>query len=79
MHLDPLSCCQVVSRQMVARGQGGSIVNVSSVASLRGLPDHAAYCASKAAVDKLTGVMALELGKHKVKGDGWHISTIIIE
>lgn len=51
---------------MVERGGGGSIVNVSSVASSRALDQHIAYCASKAALDSMTKVMALELGKHKV-------------
>lgn len=51
---------------MAERGDGGSIVNLSSMASTRALDDHIAYCSSKAAVDSLTKVMALELGKHKV-------------
>jgi L-xylulose reductase len=51
---------------MVERKKGGAIVNISSAASLQGLDDHAVYCSTKAAVDKLTHVMALELGKYKV-------------
>jgi NAD(P)-dependent dehydrogenase (short-subunit alcohol dehydrogenase family) len=62
-----LNFTQVVAKGMVERGGGGSIVNVSSVASTRALDDHIAYCSSKAAVDSLTKVMALELGKHKVR------------
>lgn len=58
---------QVVAKGMVERGQGGSIVNISSQASQRALPDHAVYCASKGALDSLSGVMALELGKHKIR------------
>ncbi|XP_061191300.1 L-xylulose reductase-like [Saccostrea echinata] len=58
---------QVVAKGMVERGQGGSIVNISSVASSRALDDHIAYCSSKAAVDSMTKVMALELGKHKIR------------
>ena len=45
----------------------GSIVNVSSQASAAALKDHSVYCASKAAVDGLTRVMALELGPYQVK------------
>lgn len=52
---------QVVARGMKERG-GGAIVNVSSQASMVALADHAAYCASKGALDQLTRVMALELG-----------------
>ncbi|KAL8593306.1 hypothetical protein ACOMHN_009959 [Nucella lapillus] len=56
---------QVVARGMVEKGSGGSIVNLSSTASLIGIHGHAAYCPSKAAVDSLTRVMALELGPKK--------------
>ncbi len=51
-------------RAMLAGGRGGSIVNISSVASLlshKGMP---AYCASKAGVNMLTRCFADDLG-HK--------------
>jgi NAD(P)-dependent dehydrogenase (short-subunit alcohol dehydrogenase family) len=40
-----------------------AIINVSSVASRVGFANHAAYCASKGALDGLTRVMANELGR----------------
>jgi NAD(P)-dependent dehydrogenase (short-subunit alcohol dehydrogenase family) len=40
----------------------GSIVNISSVVAQRPLAGAGAYCVSKAAVDMLTKVSALELG-----------------
>jgi L-xylulose reductase len=58
---------QVVAAGMIARGQGGAIVNVSSQASMVGLADHATYCASKGALDQLTRVMALELGPRGIR------------
>lgn len=58
---------QVVARNMIARQQPGAIVNVSSMASWNALFDHTAYCASKAALDHLTRVMALELGPHGIR------------
>lgn len=58
---------QVVARRLIARGAPGSIVNISSVASVRALPEHATYCASKGALDMLTKVMALELGPHHIR------------
>jgi len=58
---------QVVARGMITRGQGGAIVNLSSQASMLGLLDHTAYCASKGALDQLTRVMALELGPHQIR------------
>ena len=52
---------------MVEKATGGLIVNVSSLASkIAAATGFAAYSPSKAAVDSLTQVMALELGQHKV-------------
>ena len=58
---------QVVARGMIDRKQNGAVVNISSVASVIGLADHTTYCISKAGVDELTRVMALELGPHKIR------------
>ena len=57
---------QVVAQGMIAKGQGGSIVNVSSTAGAIPFPRGSVYSMSKAALDMLTKCMALELGKHKV-------------
>jgi len=46
-----------------AAGQGGSIVNISSVAATIPFPGIAGYSATKAGVDRLTRVAALESGK----------------
>lgn len=58
---------QIVARGIIARGVEGAIVNVSSQSSLRALHEHAAYCASKGALDQLTRVMALELGPYGIR------------
>ena len=58
----PMLAAQIVAADWIGRGAGGAIVNVSSIASLWGTPDHAAYGASKAALDSLTMTMAQELG-----------------
>lgn len=44
-------------------GQGGTIVNVASVAATVAFPGIAGYSASKSAVDRLTRVAAMEAGK----------------
>lgn len=46
---------------------GGSIVNLSSLAGLSALANHTVYSASKAAVDGLTRAFALELGPRKIR------------
>jgi L-xylulose reductase len=55
------------SASMIRLGWGGSIVNVSSQASLVALPGHISYGASKAALDSITRVSALELGKYNIR------------
>ncbi len=65
--LAPLRLAQLVARAAIAAARPAAIVNVSSVAAQQGLPDHAAYCASKAALDALTRVLAVELGPHRIR------------
>jgi L-xylulose reductase len=52
---------------MIRLGNGGSIVNVSSQASLVALTGHISYGSSKAALDNITRVAALELGKYNIR------------
>eukprot|EP01114_Cavostelium_apophysatum_P008951 TRINITY_DN2201_c0_g3_i1.p2 TRINITY_DN2201_c0_g3~~TRINITY_DN2201_c0_g3_i1.p2 ORF type:complete len:255 (-),score=32.84 TRINITY_DN2201_c0_g3_i1:797-1528(-) len=58
---------QVIAKKMVQTGKKGSIVNVSSQASMVALQNHTSYCTSKGAVDQLTRMMALELGPHNIR------------
>jgi 3-oxoacyl-[acyl-carrier protein] reductase/pteridine reductase len=50
-------CCQAAAKIMLA-GDGGHIVNISSLGALRPWPEHAHYCASKAGVVMLTKALA---------------------
>ena len=52
---------------MIRAGNGGSIVNVSSQASLVGLAGHISYASSKGAVDAMTRVSAQELGRYSIR------------
>lgn len=63
----PLLVTKYASRSMIRLGQGGSIVNVSSQASLVALAGHISYGSSKAALDNITRVSALELGKDNIR------------
>lgn len=56
-----------------ASGQGGSIVNLSSVAGIIGAVAHSAYCASKGAVRLLTKAAAVECGR---LGKGVRVNSI---
>jgi len=55
------------ARAMRAAGQGGSIVNVSSIAAELTHPWMSAYCVSKAGVNMLTRCAADELGAHGIR------------
>jgi 3-oxoacyl-[acyl-carrier protein] reductase len=47
-------------------GRGGSVINISSVASQLAMPNTSVYSATKAAVDALTRTLAAELGPRKI-------------
>lgn len=70
---------QLVAKTMVDRGKGGAIVNVSSQASQMALWGHIEYAASKAAVDSITRVMALELGPHQIRVNAINPTVIMTE
>jgi NAD(P)-dependent dehydrogenase (short-subunit alcohol dehydrogenase family) len=54
-------------RQMLAQGDGGSIVNISSVSGFRPQPQNIAYVAAKHGVVGMTKVAALENGQYGIR------------
>lgn len=69
---------RTAARRMIAQGRGGVIVNASSGAGRRGVPNLAAYCASKAAIIMLTQSLAVELAPHRIRANCYvpgHIET----
>ncbi len=58
---------QEAARRMSETGNGGSIINIASIAAFGVLKAIAAYSASKAAVVSLTKSMALELARDKIR------------
>lgn len=55
---------------------GGSIVNLSSIAGTRGIPEHGAYGASKWAVRGLSKVAAAEFGQWNIRVNTIHPGAI---
>ena len=53
-------CCKAVLPGMIER-RSGKIINISSVAGLRGLPNREAYCASKHAVQGFSASLAIDM------------------
>jgi NAD(P)-dependent dehydrogenase (short-subunit alcohol dehydrogenase family) len=68
----PMVVAQEFARALIDKAKCGAIVNVSSVAAFVGIPDHAAYCASKSGLDGLTRVMAKELAPKGIRVNGVH-------
>jgi NAD(P)-dependent dehydrogenase (short-subunit alcohol dehydrogenase family) len=67
------------SRSMIRLGNGGAIVNVSSQASLVALANHISYGSSKAAVDNITRVSALELGQYNIRVNSVNPTVVMTE
>ena len=67
------------SQSMIRLGKGGAIVNVSSQASLVALKGHVSYGSSKAALDNITRVSALELGRHGIRVNSVNPTVVMTE
>ena len=58
--------CQEAARQMVSQGDGGRIINVSSVHEDLPMPTNSPYCAAKGGLRMLMRTIAVELAPHDI-------------
>lgn len=58
---------QAAAQKMIAQGNGGSIIHMSSQMGHVGAPTRTIYCASKHAIEGLTKAMGVELAPHKIR------------
>jgi len=58
--------CQEAARQMVSQGDGGRIINVSSVHEDLPMPTNSPYCAAKGGLRMLMRTIAVELAPHSI-------------
>lgn len=63
-------CLKYELQQMIRQGEGGSIVNISSVSGYRPQPNNLAYVAAKHGVNGLTKVAAMENGGRNIRVNG---------
>jgi NAD(P)-dependent dehydrogenase (short-subunit alcohol dehydrogenase family) len=75
----PALLASVVGKAMVKQGTGGSIITVASAAALAPLPDHYAYCASKAGLVMATKVLARELGAYGIRANSVCPTVVLTE
>ncbi len=57
---------QAAAKQMIQQGNGGRIINISSVHEDAPMPTNAVYCASKGGLRMLACTIAVELAKYNI-------------
>jgi glucose 1-dehydrogenase len=72
-------CSQAAARDMVARGEGGCIINMSSVNAELTIPNQVPYVVSKGGVNQLTRVAAIALSQYNIRVNAIGPGTILTE
>ncbi len=60
---------QRVAQAMIAKGHGGSIINITSIDATAADGPYSTYCTAKAGLVNLTRCMAFELAPHKIRAN----------
>ncbi|MEH6435460.1 SDR family NAD(P)-dependent oxidoreductase [Massilia sp. DD77] len=72
-------CSQAVAREMVKRGEGGCIINMSSVNAELTIPNQVPYVVSKGGVNQLTRVASISLAQYGIRVNAIGPGTILTE
>jgi len=62
-----LRCTRALAPAMIARGDGGSIINITTIEAHRGIPGNVMYSAFKAATEGFSRSLALELAPRRIR------------
>lgn len=60
-------CSQAAAKYMIGRGNGGSIINISSINAIMMSPGQLAYATSKGAISSATKALAIALAPHQIR------------
>ncbi len=76
-------CLREAARHMIDRGEGGSLIAVSSVSAIHGAPRMEDYAASKAGVIAMIRGLAVELARYQIRANallpGWTETDMNVE
>ena len=61
------SLCKLAGLQMIKQGDGGSIINFTSINAIQAMPNNPAYAAAKSGVLMLTKALAYDWGKYGIR------------
>jgi glucose 1-dehydrogenase len=64
--IGPFVCSQIAARRMIQQGNGGRIINISSVHEDLPMLTNAPYCATKGGLRMLMRTIAVELAPHQI-------------
>ena len=59
--------CKLAGLQMIEQGNGGSIINFTSINATQAMPNNPAYAAAKSGVRQLTKSFAYDWGKYDIR------------
>lgn len=62
----PFLCSQAAAKQMIQQGNGGRIINISSIHEDLPMTENAPYCATKGGLRMLMRTIAVELAPHQI-------------
>lgn len=74
-----INITKYVVKNLLARNVPGTIVNISSQASVAGLNNHTVYCSSKGAVDAFSRAVALEYGPKGIRINNVNPTVILTD
>ena len=64
-----MMCCRETCRQMISQGDGGTIVNFSSIHAMISEPNCSAYTAAKGAIEAFSRTLATEMCPHRIRAN----------
>ena len=74
--------CEIVKNYMSKADKGGSIINITSIASFKGFPNNPGYVASKGGLKMLTKALAVDYASQKIRVNNiapGYIKTLMTE